>query len=186
MTAHPDLVERLILVDEDDCVLRASQKLEAHRTGALHRAFSVFIFRSDGKLIVQKRAAGKYHSAGKWANTACGHPRPGEDVVSAAERRLEEETGLRAALQTGFKARYRADLDNGMIENELVHVVFGISDEDGAPDPGEVSALAETSLDALRQDLARRPGRYAVWLVKYFERHAEQIFAKRDELVGAR
>ncbi len=180
MPSKTDTTERLILVDENDKVLSPAGKLEAHRSGALHRAFSVFVFRSDGRLLVQRRAPVKYHSAGKWANTACGHPRPGEDVIAAAERRLEEETGLVVPLQEGFLARYRADLDNGMIENELVHVLFGVSDAPGRLNPEEVSSYADVDLDDLRKDLQARPDRYAVWLVKYFERHAAQIYAARD------
>ncbi|MEO0816588.1 MAG: isopentenyl-diphosphate Delta-isomerase [Pseudomonadota bacterium] len=180
MHSETDIREQLILVTEDDATLAPAGKLETHRSGALHRAFSVFLFRPNGALLLQKRAPVKYHSAGKWANTCCGHPRPGEDVLSAAERRLTEETGITASLEEGFKARYRADLDNGMIENELVHVVFGISGVEGRLNPEEVSDYRNIGLEALGEDIANRPETYAVWLVKYFERHAEQIAHHRD------
>ncbi|MEM1150299.1 MAG: NUDIX domain-containing protein, partial [Pseudomonadota bacterium] len=143
-----------------------------------------FVFRSSGDLLLQMSAPVKYHSAGKWANTSCGHPRPGEDVISAAERRLQEETGLVVALEEGFLARYRADLDNGMIENELVHVVFGVSDDAGQINPEEVAHFRDVDLDALGDDIAKNPDAYAVWIVKYFERHAAQIATERDRLLS--
>lgn len=183
MHSDTDLREQLILVTEDDAALAPAGKLETHRNGALHRAFSVFVFRPSGALLLQKRAPVKYHSAGKWANTCCGHPRPGEDVISAAERRLQEETGLVVPLQEGFRARYRADLDNGMIENELVHVVFGLSDAPGQINPEEVASYREIDLESLGGSIADSPDRYAVWLVKYFERHAAQIAHHRDRVL---
>ncbi|MEM9739133.1 MAG: isopentenyl-diphosphate Delta-isomerase [Pseudomonadota bacterium] len=183
MPTETDLREQLILVDEQDAVVAPAGKLEAHRSGALHRAFSVFVFRSSGNLLLQKRAPVKYHSAGKWANTCCGHPRPGEDVLGAAQRRLTEETGLKVALNEGFQARYKADLDNGMIENELVHVVFGVSDAKGSLNPEEVADYQDIDLDTLGADIALNPNRYAIWLVKYFERHAAQIANQRDQLL---
>lgn len=177
--------EPLILVDEDNRVLSTGEKFAAHRTGALHRAFSVFVFRPDGKLLLQKRARVKYHSGGKWANTACGHPRPGEPVAEAGMRRLLEETGIRCDLGEAFMARYRADLDNGMIENEIVHVLFGLSSQPGTLNPLEVSDYRDVALDDLREDLATRPEDYAIWLVRYFERHVAQIYTARDRLLLA-
>lgn len=174
--------ETLILVNEDDVALSTSGKLEAHRSGELHRAFSVFVFRSDGTVLLQRRADTKYHSGGQWANTCCGHPRPGEDIIVAGERRLEEELGFHCELGAGFKARYRAELDNGMIENELVHVLFGRSDAVPVPNPDEASATRCMTLDELGEDIQRNPQDYAVWLVTYFAAHARQIAEARDSL----
>lgn len=181
----PETEEQLILVDERDQALRAAGKLEAHRSGDLHRAFSVFVFRSDGQLLLQKRAASKYHSPGKWANTCCGHPRPDEDTVAAGERRLMEELGLACRLQPGFQARYRAELENGLVENELVHVLFGCSDAPARPHPAEASEVALVGLDALAGALVAMPERYAVWLVRYFERHRAAIAHQRDRILSA-
>lgn len=183
-TPYAESEEPLVLVDENDVQLAVGHKFETHRRGRLHRAFSVFVFTSDGKLRVQRRAPGKYHSGGKWANTACGHPRPGESVIAAGERRLREETGLVCRLQQGFCARYRAELDNDMIENELVHLLFGVSDAPGSPDPGEVAELAAVELDQLRRDVRNRPEAFAVWLQCYVERHEDAIGHWRDRLTG--
>jgi len=81
-----------------------------HRAGALHRAFSIFIIDKRGRILLQQRAAQKYHSGELWANSCCGHPRPGERTVSAARRRLNEELGLSLPLTFGFFARYQANL----------------------------------------------------------------------------
>ena len=114
--------ELMILVDEDDREIGIADKLETHRRGALHRAISVIIWDSAGRLLLQKRAASKYHSGGSWTNACCGHPRPGEDVEAAALRRLEEEMGFTCPLESLGTIRYRAELDQGMIEHELVHM----------------------------------------------------------------
>lgn len=176
--------EQLILVDESDRELRPAGKLDAHRSGALHRAFSVFVFRSDGRLVIQQRAGAKYHSPGKWANTCCGHPRPREETVAAAERRLMEELGMACRLQPGFCARYRAEFDNGLIENELVHVLFGVSDASAVPHPAEAAGVDAVSLDKLADEIAAAPDRFAVWLVRYFERHAAEIARHRDRILA--
>ncbi|HEX7957304.1 MAG TPA: isopentenyl-diphosphate Delta-isomerase, partial [Pyrinomonadaceae bacterium] len=117
--------EQLILVDADDRELGAGEKLEVHRAGALHRAFSVFVFDGRGRLLMQRRAAGKYHSGGLWSNTACGHPRPGEATRAAARRRLREEMGLDCELSAAFEFVYRAELGDSLVEHEYDHVFVG-------------------------------------------------------------
>src|SRR5205085_8951 len=107
----------------------------------LHRAFSIFIVDERGRILLQRRSAKKYHSGGLWANSCCGHPRPGEPTVAAARRRLAEELGLVAPLTFGFFSRYRADLDGGMQENEFVYVYFGPPTGAPEPDPAEVSEV---------------------------------------------
>lgn len=176
--------EQLILVDEADREIRADGKLSAHRNGALHRAFSVFVFRPNGDLVLQRRAATKYHSAGKWANSACGHPRPFEDTVKAGERRLAEELGLSCRLTPAFQARYEARFENGLVENEFVHVLFGVSDAPAAPDPNEASAVQAIDLATLAEQIAAEPGRFAVWLRHYFNRHLSEIMVHRDRMLS--
>jgi len=87
-------MERVILVDKDDIECGDMEKMQAHESGVLHRAFSLFVFNHQGALLLQRRAHGKYHSGGLWTNTCCSHPRPGESILGAAQRRLVEEMGF--------------------------------------------------------------------------------------------
>jgi isopentenyl-diphosphate delta-isomerase len=157
--------EELILVDAHDRELGAGEKLQVHLAGALHRAFSVFIFDRRGRLLMQKRAAGKYHSAGLWSNTACGHPCPGERTAAAARRRLREEMGLDCELREAFEFLYRAELEGALVEHEYDHVFVGTLDEgDPAPDPAEVEDWRWVGMDELRRGLREEPHRYTYWL----------------------
>src|SRR4051794_281839 len=98
------------------------EKMEVHRSGTLHRAFSVFIFNGKGQLLLQQRALDKYHSGGLWTNTCCSHPRVGELTPDAAHRRLQEEMGMDCELTELFQFSYRHEFGNGLIENEYDHV----------------------------------------------------------------
>jgi isopentenyl-diphosphate Delta-isomerase len=172
----------LILVDETDRPTGAGGKLAVHREGLLHRAFSVFLFDRRGDVLLQRRAATKYHSGGLWANSCCGHPRVGEATETAAARRLGEEIGAESALAYGFQARYRTPLDHGLTENELVHVYAGRFDGGLALNPDEVSETALMGLEALVADAERRPERYAYWLRHYLRRHEEELRRLRDRI----
>jgi isopentenyl-diphosphate Delta-isomerase len=108
--------EQLILVDENDRELGIEEKLKTHLEGKLHRAFSIFVFDDRGRLLLQKRASVKYHSAGLWSNTCCGHPRPGEETLSAARRRLFEEMNFSCELRKFFDFQYHAELENDLLE----------------------------------------------------------------------
>ena len=156
--------EYVLLVDASDRVTGVREKMAAHREGLLHRAFSVFVFTPDGRLLLQKRAMGKYHSGGLWSNTCCSHPRVGETVEGAATRRLWEEMGITCDVRRVFSFIYRADLGDGMVEHELDHVLMAESGTDPAPDPAEVGAWDRVSLPDLQADVEARPGRYTVWL----------------------
>ena len=123
------MTEEIILVNERDIELGTMEKMEAHLQGKLHRAISVFIFNRNGKMLLQRRALGKYHTAGLWSNSACSHPRINEKPIVSAERRIFEEMGLNVRLKFIFKFLYKAKLDNNLVENELDHVFIGISDE---------------------------------------------------------
>ena len=117
--------QQVILVNERDEPIGVIGKMEAHKQGVLHRAFSVFIFNSKGEILLQQRAFNKYHSAGLWTNACCSHPQPGEDSLSAALRRLNEEMGFQTSLEKVFDFIYKVSFDNGLIENEFDHVFIG-------------------------------------------------------------
>ncbi|HPF90929.1 MAG: isopentenyl-diphosphate Delta-isomerase [Flavobacteriales bacterium] len=157
------MIEQVVLVDEAGREIGHMEKLAAHRSGLLHRAFSVFIFNTKGELLLQRRADGKYHSPGLWTNTCCGHPRPGERTVQAAGRRLMEEMGISCALLEVFDFRYDAALEGGMHENELDHVIVGISDRQPVPDPQEASEVRYIDRLSLEEELAEHPERFTVW-----------------------
>lgn len=156
--------EQVILVDERDREIGTDEKLRAHRKGALHRAFSVFIFDQRGRLLLQKRAREKYHSAGLWSNTACGHPRPGEATAAAARRRLREEMSLDCELREAFGFLYRAELEDALVEHEYDHVLVGTHEGEPVPDPSEVEDWRWVSMDELQRGLREEPHLYSYWL----------------------
>jgi isopentenyl-diphosphate Delta-isomerase len=159
--------EHVILVDANDREIGSAEKIAAHRSGALHRAFSVIIWDRDRRMLLQQRAAGKYHSAGLWTNTCCGHPRPGEATDAAATRRLFEEMALDCALTSLGTFSYRAEFANGLIENELVHVYRGRHDGDVTHNPDEAASYAWRTLDEIRRDVAAAPDTFSIWFRHY-------------------
>ena len=165
--------EDVILVDKNDNALGTMEKLAAHQSGELHRAFSVFIFNNKGQLLLQQRALDKYHSAGKWSNTCCSHPRPGEQNIEAAKRRLKEEMGLECELTYGFNFIYRTDFSNDLIEHEFDHVFFGTTDALPMINTQEVADYAFMSLDELNERLKQDPGEYTEWFKICFDRVIE-------------
>lgn len=164
MNTANEHLDRVVLVNERDEETGTMGKLEAHQQGALHRAFSVFIFNRAGRLLLQQRADGKYHSAGLWTNSCCSHPRPGETLRSAVRRRLREELGIRCTVEEEFSFTYRADVGNGLVEHELDHVFFGHYDGPLQPDPAEVQDLRWMRMNDLADDLRTSPERYTAWL----------------------
>ena len=129
----------VILVDENDVQTGTMEKMEAHRQGLLHRAFSIFIFNSNGEFLLQQRAPGKYHNGNLWTNTCCSHPLPGENILEAANRRLSEEMGFTTKLSPAFTFIYNAKFDNGLTEHEFDHVFTGIYDGEIKIDAAEVN-----------------------------------------------
>jgi isopentenyl-diphosphate delta-isomerase len=165
----------VILVDSADAQRGSAPKLEAHRRGLKHRAVSVLVRGGKGLMLLQRRAAGKYHSAGLWTNACCSHPRPGEDAAVAARRRLAEEMGIDCALQPLFTTSYRAAVSNDLIEDEVVHVFGGRYDGPLAPDPAEVSEWKWIALPDLVADQLAHPERYTVWFLLYLREHREAV-----------
>ncbi len=157
-------LERVIVVDESDRALGDAGKLDVHRVGQLHRAFSILVFNADDQLLLQRRADGKYHFAGRWSNSCCGHPRPGERTQRAAMRRLGEELGVQAHLSERMQLIYRAqDPVSGLIEHEYLHVYWGRLVEDPRPNPDEVGAWRWMDIAAIRRALERRPQAFTPW-----------------------
>jgi isopentenyl-diphosphate Delta-isomerase len=158
------MLEEVILVDECDREVGVGEKMQTHRAGALHRAFSIFVFDADKRLLLQQRARTKYHSGGLWSNTCCGHPRPGEDTMAAAHRRLREEMNFDCALRAAFGFVYRAELAGQLVEHEYDHVFVGEFNGEPTPDAAEVADWRWVSMTELRRALRQRPDEYSYWL----------------------
>ena len=154
----------VILVNLSDRPTGTCLKLDAHRTPRLHRAFSVFLVCGE-EMLLQKRAIGKYHSGGLWANACCSHPRPGEDTAEAAARRMQEELGIGCPLSEIFRFVYCAAFENGIYEYEYDHVLLGRLEEKPIlrPDPEEIGETRWVSLDQLELELLEDPMRFSVW-----------------------
>jgi isopentenyl-diphosphate delta-isomerase len=167
--------EPLILVDERNRALGTAGKTAVHQAGLLHRAFSIFIVDASGRIVLQRRSAKKYHSAGLWANSCCGHPRPGERTLAAAHRRLHEELGISSPLSFGFYSRYKTDLDHGMHENEFVYVYFGPLVGAPHPDPAEVADIELASPAEISRRIEQQPNSFTYWLAHYMHSHSADI-----------
>jgi isopentenyl-diphosphate delta-isomerase len=155
--------EQVILVDELDNELGYMEKMEAHQAAMLHRAFSVFLFDKNGRMLLQKRALNKYHSPGLWTNTCCSHPRPGEQVESAAKRRLMEEMGIEAKVQPAFNFIYKAQLDQGLTEHELDYVVVGEYEGVIIPNSLEVCNYLYATIHEIQEMLEANAEQFTVW-----------------------
>lgn len=169
--------EHVILVDENDNEIGTMEKMEAHRKGELHRAFSVLVFNSKGEMLLQKRAKAKYHSAGLWSNACCSHPKPGESIRSATKRRMKEELGIDIQPNFLYKFKYKVELENDLIEHEYDHVY--VCQFDGEPNinKNEIEAFSSVSMDELKLQLSQSPQKYTYWLnliVKEFSKHKKR------------
>lgn len=142
----------LELVDEDGTTIGTAEKLSAHEApGRLHRAFSVFLFDTAGRMLIQQRAPGKYHSPGVWSNSCCGHPYPGESPLAAAARRTYEELGVSPALlaEAGTVTYHHPDPASGLVEHEYNHLFAGLLRTAPRPAADEVGAVAFVTADEL-------------------------------------
>lgn len=156
-------MEHVILVDKYDNEIGSSGKKEVHRSGSLHRAYSIVLFNTKGELLLQQRADTKYHSAGLWTNSCCSHPKPGEDTRESAIRRLKVEMGISCDLRYIFKFIYNTDLNNKLIEYELDHVFFGEYDGIPAINFSEVKDWKYMSMTDLVRDIQIQPELYTYW-----------------------
>jgi isopentenyl-diphosphate delta-isomerase len=133
--------------------------------GLLHRAFSVFIFNSEKKLLLQKRASSKYHCGGLWTNTCCSHPRENENTLEAANRRLHEEMGLQCSLTPLFTFSYKTEFDNGLTEHEIDHVFFGSTDEMPKINSLEVEDYRYIGIEELQLEIKESPQHFTTWFL---------------------
>ena len=161
--------EKVILVDTNDEPIGLMEKMEAHQLGLLHRAFSVFVLNSKNEIMLQQRAAHKYHSPLLWTNTCCSHQRAGESNLEAGSRRLFEEMGFTTPLKEHFHFIYKAPFDNGLTEHELDHVMVGYSDEEPNINPDEVESWKWMSIEAVKADMQENPNEYTAWFTIIFE-----------------
>jgi isopentenyl-diphosphate delta-isomerase len=163
-------MDHVILVDEKDNAIGTMEKMEAHRKGVLHRAFSVLLTNSNGELLLQRRAAQKYHCAGLWSNTCCSHPLPGQPLEAAARARLIYEMGIDIQPNYAFKFIYKAALDHSLTEHEYDHVFTGIFDGTPIVNTQEVDEWKFVNVQDLLSDLSHTPEKYTPWLKPILQR----------------
>lgn len=156
-------MEHVILVDTRDNIIGTMEKMEAHKKGELHRAFSILLFDDAGKMLLQKRSQNKYHSSGLWTNTCCSHPLPGESLEEATRRRLKEEMGIDLQPAFSFTFIYKAQLDQNLIEHELDHVFVGTFNGVPVINKKEVEDWKYADLHWLKEDILQHPAAYTVW-----------------------
>ncbi len=170
--------EQLILVDTQDRQIGIQEKIEAHKRGQLHRAFSVYIVNASGQLMLQLRASSKYHCGGLWTNTACGHPRPDEPVKEAAQRRLREEMGIETELCKGVEFIYHVPFDNGLTEHEYLHVFIGRYEGIPVLNPEEADGWKWVDIKNLQKEIDADPDAYTYWMKMTLQKIQKQLLAQ--------
>ncbi len=170
--------EQVILVNEKDEQVGLCPKMKAHEEALLHRAFSVFIFNDEGELLLQQRAAEKYHSPKLWTNTVCSHQRNGESNLQAGTRRLMEEMGMSAPIKEVFHFIYQAPFDNGLTEHELDHVMIGFSNNNPKINRDEVMAYRWETLENIQADINTHPENYTEWFKIIFANSFDKLQAE--------
>ncbi|MCW4451023.1 MULTISPECIES: isopentenyl-diphosphate Delta-isomerase [Chryseobacterium group] len=166
--------EQVVLVSEKDEILGVMDKMQAHENGILHRAFSVFLFNDKGEMLLQKRAADKYHSPNQWTNAVCSHPRMGETYMEAAQRRLKEELGIETPITYRFNFLYKADVGQNLWEHELDHVFTGNFEGEFKLNEEEVSEVRYISIDELDKEMSANPENFTEWfkiILKEYKQH---------------
>lgn len=161
--------ELVILVNELDEEIGLMPKMEAHKKGVLHRAFSVFVFNKSGELMLQQRAASKYHSPLLWTNTCCSHQRSGERNIEAGKRRLQEEMGFVCELREATSFIYKAQLENGLTEHELDHIMIGYYSDNPEINKEEVESFKWMTLEDVKKDIFLNPDDYTAWFKIIFD-----------------
>lgn len=153
----------VVIVDQNDRPIAVKEKIEAHRQGLLHRAFSIFIRNRKEKFLLQKRASGKYHSGGLWTNTCCGHAIPDEEINRTASRRLKEEMGFTCDFEHLYSFQYKVALDNLLTENEIDHVFIGTFNGLPSINTDEAEDYRWVSLPDIVAEIAQSPDSFTYW-----------------------
>lgn len=166
--------EFVVLITPEDEVLGLMEKMQAHKNGLLHRAFSVFLFNGNGEMLLQRRAATKYHSPLQWTNAVCSHPKENESYKDAADRRLGEELGISTPLSLKFNFTYKADVGKNLWEHELDYVFTGHYEGEFNLNSDEVSEVRYISMDELEAELYSQPENFTEWfkiILKEYKQH---------------
>lgn len=169
--------EQIILVDKNDEQIGTGEKLDVHKKGLLHRAFSIYIFNTENKLMLQKRTSDKYHCGGLWTNTTCSHPRMGEKMEDAIHRRLQEEMGFDTELEKVTEFIYKVPFDNGLTEHEYLHVYFGRYNQPPDPNPKEAEDWKWITISDLEKAIETEKDSYTYWMKKtlpFIKKHLER------------
>lgn len=157
-------MNEVILVDQNDEPIGTMEKMLAHEKGVLHRAFSIFLFNDQNEMLLQQRAATKYHSPNLWTNACCSHPLPEENLSDATARRLKEELALEGILlKKEFSFIYKAQLENGLSEHEFDYVFTGRYNEIPKIIPEEAQAYRFISLEELELEIKQAPEQFSAW-----------------------
>lgn len=170
-----DNKEMILLVDKEDKELGYGEKMEVHKKGVFHRAFSIFIFNSKGELLIQKREKNKYHSPGLWTNTCCSHQRQGEKLEEAIHRRIKEEMGFDCNLKEAFQFSYSVQFNEELYENEYDHVFIGFYDGEVTINTQEVQEFKWVDLEWLKKDINQYPEKYTYWFKLSIDRVIHHI-----------
>ena len=163
-------MDHVILVDEHDNAIGTMEKMEAHKKGVLHRAFSILLTNSNGEILLQKRSKLKYHCGGLWSNTCCSHPGLNEPIEDTTRNRLIYEMGIDFQPEFAFKFMYKAALDHELTEHEFDHVFTGVFNGTPVINRAEVDEWKFANIDALISDISYAPHQYTPWLKLILQR----------------
>ncbi|WP_290649075.1 isopentenyl-diphosphate Delta-isomerase [Aquisalimonas sp.] len=178
--------EDLILVTPDDEEIGYLSKAACHDgEGVLHRAFSLFVFASDGSVLLQQRAADKRLWPGFWSNSCCSHPRRGESMTEAIERRAAEELGVGLrGLEYLYKFQYHARFGEAGSEHELCWVFLSRTDDTPRPNPHEIENWQWCAPDALDRALDETPETITPWCRAEWRRLREEFAGRVARYTG--
>ncbi|TJZ63359.1 isopentenyl-diphosphate Delta-isomerase [Sphingobacterium olei] len=163
---------KVVLVDRHDVAIGEMDKMDAHRLGVLHRAFSIFIFNTQGDMLIHQRAKGKYHGADLWTNACCSHPQWNEDIMESAKERLAYEMGISCTLEKCFSFIYNIPVENNLIEHEYDHVFLGYTNDEPNPNPAEIQNYRWVPLEQLEREVHTQPQHFTHWFKMALQRIA--------------